>query len=87
MSTASHPLLPEVAAELARKGDTAGLAAMLRDGLAVDAQDAKGNTLLMLAAYAGLLSLDVPLVPLMAGFGGLIALAMALLIAWRARPR
>jgi ankyrin repeat protein len=49
----NSPLLPEVAAELARKGDTAGLAAMLRDGLAVDAQDAKGNTLLMLAAYHG----------------------------------
>jgi len=53
MSTASHPLLPEAAAELARKGDTAGLAALLKDGLAVDAQDAKGNTLLMLAAYHG----------------------------------
>ena len=35
------------------RGDTAGLAAMLKDGLAVDAQDAKGNTLLMLAAYHG----------------------------------
>jgi ankyrin repeat protein len=49
----TSPLLPEVAAELARKGDTAGLAALLKDGLAVDAQDAKGNTLLMLAAYHG----------------------------------
>jgi hypothetical protein len=49
----NEPLLPEPAAELARKGDTAGLAAMLKDGLAVDAQDAKGNTLLMLAAYHG----------------------------------
>jgi ankyrin repeat protein len=49
----TSPLLPEAAAELARKGDTAGLAALLKDGLAVDAQDAKGNTLLMLAAYHG----------------------------------
>ena len=47
------PLLPEAAAELARKGDTAGLVALLKDGLAVDAQDAKGNTLLMLASYHG----------------------------------
>jgi ankyrin repeat protein len=47
------PNLPEEAAELARKGDTAGLALLLKDGLAVDAQDAKGNTLLMLAAYHG----------------------------------
>jgi len=46
-------LLPEAAAELARKGNTAGLATMLKDGLAVDAQDAKGNTLLMLASYHG----------------------------------
>ena len=49
----ASPLLPEEAAELARKGDTAGLAALLKDGLAVDAQDAKGNTLLMLASYHG----------------------------------
>jgi len=45
--------LPDAAAELARKGDTAGLAALLKDGLAADAQDAKGNTLLMLASYHG----------------------------------
>lgn len=45
--------LPEDAADLARKGDTAGLAALLKDGQAVDAQDAKGNTLLMLASYHG----------------------------------
>jgi ankyrin repeat protein len=50
---AASPFLPEDAAELARKGDTAGLAALLKGGLAVDAQDAKGNTLLMLAAYHG----------------------------------
>ena len=49
----TSPPLPEAAAELARKGDTAGLAALLKDGLAVDAQDAKGNTLLMLASYHG----------------------------------
>ena len=52
MSYSNQPL-PEEAAELARKGDTAGLALLLKDGLAVDAQDAKGNTLLMLAAYHG----------------------------------
>jgi len=46
-------LLPDAAAELARKGDAARLAAMIKDGLAVDAQDAKGNTLLMLASYHG----------------------------------
>jgi ankyrin repeat protein len=46
-------LLPEAAADLARKGDTAGLAALLKDGQAVNAQDAKGNTLLMLASYHG----------------------------------
>jgi ankyrin repeat protein len=46
-------LLPEAAADLARKGDTAGLAALLKDGQEVDARDAKGNTLLMLAGYHG----------------------------------
>ena len=49
----SNQSLPEEAAELARKGDTAGLAALIKGDLAVDAQDAKGNTLLMLAAYHG----------------------------------
>jgi ankyrin repeat protein len=49
----ASPLLPEATAELARKGDTAGLAALIKGGLAVDAQDAKGNTLLMLAGYHG----------------------------------
>ena len=48
-----NPLLPDAAADLARNGDAAGLAAMIKDGLAVDAQDAKGNTLLMLASYHG----------------------------------
>ena len=46
-------LLPNAAADLARNGDAAGLGALLKDGLAVDAQDAKGNTLLMLASYHG----------------------------------
>ena len=49
----TSPSLPEEAAELARKGDTAGLSSLIKGGLAVDAQDAKGNTLLMLAAYHG----------------------------------
>ena len=53
MAATNDPTLPEAAAELARKGDTAGLSTMIKDGLAVDAQDAKGNTLLMLAAYHG----------------------------------
>ena len=52
MLITSQPL-PEAAAELARKGDTAGLAALIKDGLAVDARDAKGNALLMLASYHG----------------------------------
>ena len=52
MPTTRQPLT-DVAAELARKGDTAGLAALIKDGLAADAQDAKGNTLLMLASYHG----------------------------------
>ena len=45
--------LPDAAADLARKGDAEGLGALLKGGLAVDARDAKGNTLLMLAAYHG----------------------------------
>ena len=46
-------LLPEAAADLARKGDAVSLDALLKGGLAVDARDAKGNTLLMLASYHG----------------------------------
>ncbi len=46
-------LLPEAAADLARKGDAVSLGALLKGGLAVDARDAKGNTLLMLASYHG----------------------------------
>lgn len=45
--------LPDDAADLARKGDTEGLGALLKGGLQVDAGDAKGNTLLMLASYHG----------------------------------
>ena len=45
--------LPDAAADLARNGDAIGLGALLNGGLAVDAQDAKGNTLLMLASYHG----------------------------------
>ncbi len=46
-------LLPEAAADLARNGDAAVLAALLKAGQVVDARDAKGNTLLMLASYHG----------------------------------
>ena len=46
-------LLPNAAADLARSGDAEGLSALLKGGLAVDARDAKGNTLLMLASYHG----------------------------------
>ena len=45
--------LPDDAADLARSGDAAGVDARLKGGLAVDARDAKGNTLLMLASYHG----------------------------------
>jgi len=47
------PLLPDAAAELARQGKSAELSALLQQGLGVDLQDAKGNTLLMIAAYQG----------------------------------
>lgn len=46
-------LLPEPMAELARQGETARLASALAQGLDVDLRDAKGNTLLMIAAYQG----------------------------------
>ena len=46
-------ILPDAAADLARNGDAVGLGALLKGGLAVDARDAKGNTLLMLASYHG----------------------------------
>ena len=45
--------LPDAAADLARNGDATGLGALLKGGLTVDARDAKGNTLLMLAGYHG----------------------------------
>jgi ankyrin repeat protein len=50
--TTPNPL-PDAAADLARNGDAAGLGALLNGGLTVDARDAKGNTLLMLASYHG----------------------------------
>lgn len=53
MTGPSDHLLPSSAADLARSGDAAGLASLLQGGLAVDAQDAKGNTLLMLGGYHG----------------------------------
>lgn len=53
MSDPGPSLLPDPAAELARQGDTEGLSSLLRQGLGVDLQDAKGNTLLMLASYHG----------------------------------
>jgi len=53
MAATNDPTLPEAAADLARSGDATGLAALLSQGLGVDLQDAKGNTLLMLAAYHG----------------------------------
>ena len=53
MAAPNDPTLPDVAADLARKGDAEGLGALLKGGLAVDARDAKGNTLLMLASYHG----------------------------------
>lgn len=46
-------VLPDTAADLARNGDATGLGALLKGGLDVDARDAKGNTLLMLASYHG----------------------------------
>ncbi|MFM9168216.1 MAG: ankyrin repeat domain-containing protein [Verrucomicrobiota bacterium] len=49
----SDRTLPDFAADLARNGDAAGLAGLLKDGLPVDARDEKGNTLLMLASYHG----------------------------------
>ena len=53
MSAASDQILPDAAADLARKGNAEGLGALLKGGLDVDARDAKGNTLLMLAGYHG----------------------------------
>jgi len=53
MSDANPPTLPDPAAELARQGKSAELSTLLQQGLGVDLQDAKGNTLLMLASYHG----------------------------------
>lgn len=53
MNNQSGGILPDAAADLARRGDAAGVDARRKGGLAVDARDAKGNTLLMLASYHG----------------------------------
>ena len=53
MSSSPETLLPEAAAELARQGKTAELSALLKQGLDVNLRDAKGNSLLMIAAYQG----------------------------------
>ena len=45
--------LQQMALDLAREGDTASLAAMLRHALPVNLADGKGNSLLMLASYNG----------------------------------
>jgi ankyrin repeat protein len=45
--------LQQIALDFARCGDTDALAEMLRHGLPVNLSDAKGNSLLMLAAYHG----------------------------------
>jgi len=50
---ARYAELQELALDFARRGDAAALAPMLRHGLPVNLADAKGNTLLMLAAYHG----------------------------------
>ena len=52
MSSTEQPL-PDAAADLARNGDAAGLAGLLKQGLGVDLRDEKGNALLMLASYHG----------------------------------
>jgi ankyrin repeat protein len=50
---ARYAELQQLALEFARRGETAALAPMLRHGLPPNLADAKGNTLLMLAAYHG----------------------------------
>ena len=51
--------------------------------IAVQGFNENASVLVMLAIYAGLIALDVAIVPLLCGFGLLIALAMGLLT-WRA---
>lgn len=56
MSDETDPRLLEIAEhcfDLARNGATADLVAYLEAGLPVDLTDARGNTLVMLAAYHG----------------------------------
>lgn len=55
--------------------------------IAVQGFNENASVLAMLAAYAALLALDVPIVTLMWGLGLLIALAMALLMGREARRR
>jgi len=52
--------------------------------IAVQGFNENASVLAMLAVYAALIALDVPIVPLLWGFGLLIAAAMGLLM-WRAR--
>jgi len=52
MSSQSDSLHDD-AADLVRSGKAAELSALLKDGLQANLQDAKGNTLLMLASYHG----------------------------------
>ena len=52
MSSQSDSLNDD-AADLVRSGKAAELSALLKDGLQANLQDAKGNTLLMLASYHG----------------------------------
>ena len=49
----SAPTLPDAAADLARNGDATGLGALLKDGLAGEAPEPKGNTQLRPAGLHG----------------------------------
>ena len=51
--SSTRDILPEAAAELARQGKAEELSALLKQGLDVNLRDAKGNSLLMIAAYQG----------------------------------
>jgi len=53
--------------------------------IAVQGYNENLSILLMLAVYAGLVALDLPVVPLLLGFGVLIAAAMAGLMLLRGR--
>ncbi|MDN5766135.1 MAG: ankyrin repeat domain-containing protein [Humibacillus sp.] len=62
ISAADEARIVAVAMDLAREGNTAELAAFLEHSFPVDARDAQGNTLLMLAAYHGHLDTVVVLI-------------------------